>query len=762
MLESFFIYGTLPPTVEKGAYLLPLVVLSYAVAFFASYTALALAQQLVSARGKWEKRLLHWGGAFAMGAGIWSMHFIGMLSYKMRMKVEYDPALTLLSMLIAIAVAYGVLAIIARTQLSQWKILVSAVLLGFGICGMHYTGMAAMRMDASLHYTSGFFFLSVVIAIAASVAALWITFTLARHSSRYRYLFQIGAALIMGAAICGMHYTGMAAAVFIPYADCRYDPNQNFDMLALSIAGITSIILGLALVVGSYKKTQTEFLLASSESKLRAIIDNALDAVIAMDQDGNITEWNLQAEAIFGWSYQEALGRPLAELIIPPNYHDAHHRGMQAFLATGRAPILNKRIEVTALNRSGKEFPVELTITGQELPDSHHFTAFIRDITGRKLAEEKTGLLAAIVESSDDAIISKTLDDTISSWNAGAEHLFGYSAAEAIGQHINLIIPQGRRYEEYYIVGQLDKGERVHHYETVRLAKDGHPIDVSLTVSPIRNAAGKITGASKIIHDISARKETEAKLLRYTKELERSNQELDDFAYITSHDLKEPLRGLFNHASFLIEDFKDKLGEEGTQRLHRMAYLSKRMEHLVNDLLYFSRLGRTDLAIQDTDPNKMIHEIQQMLETFLKERNAHIVVPRPMPNIVCDKPRITEVFRNLITNAVKYNDKKERLVEVGFLENIETPNGIGHHVFYVKDNGVGIASEFHQEIFRIFKRLQNPVGEKESGTGAGLTFVKKIVERHGGRIWLESEPGKGTTFYFTVNKGGKHDEQPIH
>jgi len=242
----------------------------------------------------------------------------------------------------------------------------------------------------------------------------------------------------------------------------------------------------------------------------------------------------------------------------------------------------------------------------------------------------------------------------------------------------------------------------------------------------------------------------QAQLVNYTKALERSNQELDEFAYIASHDLKEPLRGLHNHAAFLLEDYQDKLDKEGVERLQRLGYLSHRMEQLVDDLLYFSRLGHTELAIQETDPNQIIHEIEQMMETSLRERNAHIVVPKPLPRIVCDKPRITELFRNLITNAVKYNDKKERIVEVGFLESVDSPHGKESDVFYVKDNGIGIEREFYEEIFRIFKRLESPVSGEETGTGAGLTFVRKIVDRHKGRVWLESKLGKGTTFYFTL------------
>jgi PAS domain S-box-containing protein len=267
----------------------------------------------------------------------------------------------------------------------------------------------------------------------------------------------------------------------------------------------------------------------------------------------------------------------------------------------------------------------------------------------------------------------------------------------------------------------------------------------------IRNADGSVREFVGSLNDITERREAEAALLSYTHALECSNRELDDFAYIASHDLKEPLRGLFNHATFLLEDYKDKLDEDGVRKLHRLSYLSQRMERLVNDLLYFSRLGRQDLAVQLTNMNEVIYDIQKTLEIFLEERHARIRVVNKLPSMTCDKPRITEVFRNLITNAVKYNEKDEKIVEIGFLETYPLGGDIMRNVFYVKDNGRGIAAQFYEEIFRIFKRLQSTKGEGEEGTGVGLTFVKKIIERHEGKIWLESEVGVGTTFYFTLS-----------
>jgi light-regulated signal transduction histidine kinase (bacteriophytochrome) len=251
-----------------------------------------------------------------------------------------------------------------------------------------------------------------------------------------------------------------------------------------------------------------------------------------------------------------------------------------------------------------------------------------------------------------------------------------------------------------------------------------------------------------------------AMLQRYTQDLERSNKELDDFAYIASHDLKEPLRGIHNHSRFLLEDNASKLDEDSVGRLNRLTYLSQRMEKLVNDLLYFSRLGRHELAIQPADLNAVVRDIETTLETFLEERHARILVPVKLPTITCDKTRVTEALRNLITNGVKYNEGEARTVEVGHLEAHSASGGARlRDVFFVRDNGLGIAPEFHQEVFRIFKRLQAGKGNEE-GTGVGLTFVKKIIERHGGTIWLESAPGNGTTFYFTL-KEQSHESKAV-
>jgi light-regulated signal transduction histidine kinase (bacteriophytochrome) len=244
------------------------------------------------------------------------------------------------------------------------------------------------------------------------------------------------------------------------------------------------------------------------------------------------------------------------------------------------------------------------------------------------------------------------------------------------------------------------------------------------------------------------------------EQLERSNNELDAFAYIASHDLKEPLRGIHNYASFLLADYQDKLDDEGVHKLNTLMELTKRMENLINALLHFSRLSRTDLSRNNININSLVNLVNNVIDVIKTSQSNFTIdlqIPEHLPIIKGDRVLIEEIFMNLISNAIKYNDQPEKRIEIGaFMEKpdwtlIDHPCFLQNlPVFYVKDNGIGIREKHLDTIFRIFKRLhaQNKYG---GGTGAGLTIVKKIVERHGGQILLESKYQEGTTFYFTLS-----------
>jgi chemotaxis family two-component system sensor kinase Cph1 len=255
-------------------------------------------------------------------------------------------------------------------------------------------------------------------------------------------------------------------------------------------------------------------------------------------------------------------------------------------------------------------------------------------------------------------------------------------------------------------------------------------------------------------------------LLRLNADLEHSNAELDSFAYIASHDLKEPLRGIHNYAGFLVEDYQDQIDEKGIEKLQTLVRLSQRMEALIESLLYYSRVGRVNLSVGAVALDAVLADTLELLQPRIVETGAEIRIPRSLPLAPCDRVRIGEVFANLISNALKYNDKPRPVIEIGYLEPEEGDaswqESVAYPVFYVRDNGIGIRQKHFETIFRIFKRLhgRNDYG---GGTGAGLTITRKIVERHGGRIWVESIHREGTTFFFTLGtaagQGGGDDDE---
>ncbi len=241
--------------------------------------------------------------------------------------------------------------------------------------------------------------------------------------------------------------------------------------------------------------------------------------------------------------------------------------------------------------------------------------------------------------------------------------------------------------------------------------------------------------------------EMTSELNAQTTALRRSNEELDSFAHIASHDLKEPLRGMHNYANFVVEDYAELLPESGVSMLETIAAMATRMTALIDRLLYFSKVGRTELGIRPVDLDKVLTGVLETLEIRLEEKGTAVHVPRPLPVVTCDMARVVEIFSNLVTNAMKYNDKVNPQIEIGFIDGA-VPQ------FYVKDNGIGIPESHHEAVFRIFKRLHKQ-DAFDGGTGAGLTIAKKIVERHNGRMWIESIVSEGTTFYFTL--GGESD-----
>jgi two-component system sensor histidine kinase/response regulator len=371
----------------SGSYDYRLVALSVVIAVMASYAALDLAARVTAARGRIRFAWLL-GGAAAMGTGIWSMHYIGMLAFSLPIPVLYDWPTVVLSLLAAVFTSAIALFVVSRQRMGWLAATVGSVVMGAGIATMHYTGMAAMRLPAMCHYSSGVVALSVVLAVVISLVALWLTFRL-RNDVKGKWLPKIASAVLMGAAIPVMHYTGMAAAGF-KFTGEPPDLSEAVSISSLGITGITIVtftVLGLAVLSSVMDRRYS--ILESSEERLRLIINTALDAVITMNAEGLITNWNSEAEKSFGWSAQEVLGRRLSEIIMPRRYREEHERGLLRFLSTGEGMMLRQRREITALHRDGHEFPVEVAISPVKFGGQWIFSSFIRDITEQKRAEEE-------------------------------------------------------------------------------------------------------------------------------------------------------------------------------------------------------------------------------------------------------------------------------------------------------------------------------------------------------------------------------------
>ncbi len=364
-------------------------------------------------------------------------------------------------------------------------------------------------------------------------------------------------------------------------------------------------------------------------------------------------------------------------------------------------------------------------------------------------AAPASALLSAIVDSCDDAIISKDLDGVIRSWNKAAERLFGYTEDETIGHSILMLIPSDRVEEEHRILSRLRRGERVDHFETIRVRKDGSKVNVSLTISPVKDGAGRIIGASKVARDITDRvrqeeavQEANLALQRANAALERANADLQQFAYSASHDLQEPLRVVAAYSELLQKKFGGRMGAVADEYIAHTVQGALRMETLLTDLRAYIQVSTAEgPAAAEIDSEAVLRKALANLNVSIRDSGA-TVTSSPLPRVRMFEFQLDQVFQNLVSNAIRYRSPAPPQIHVA-----AGMRGVDW-LFSVRDNGIGIESQYKEQIFGIFKRLHSTA--EYPGTGMGLAICHRVIERAGGRIWVESEPGQGSTFYFTI------------
>jgi PAS domain S-box-containing protein len=490
----------------------------------------------------------------------------------------------------------------------------------------------------------------------------------------------------------------------------------------------------------------------ASELSYRRLFEAARDGIMILDvETGRINDVNPFLVELLGFSRSEMIGKTVGEL---SPFKDIESNKVMLDRLQKDGYVRHEHLPLE--RRDGRHIAVEFVSNVYQTGDRNVIQCNIRDITERKRAEKTASRLAAIIESSDDAIIGEDLDGNIQSWNAGAEKIFGYSAAEMAGGPITPLLPAERLEEEHSILEKIKRGESVPHLETVRVRKDGSRVEVSITVSPIKDSAGKVVGASKVARDITERRQAAEALRRINTELEQhiaertaqlqaANGELEAFSYSVSHDLRAPLRHVMGYVDLLRNEAGASLSGKGLAHLRTISEAAKRMGELIDDLLAFSRAGRVGLQKRDINLDELVREMLREFQADTKERNIVWQI-HPLPAVWADHNLLRQALANLISNAVKFTTARAQAeIEIGC-----GPDTNGETVIFIRDNGAGFDPRYAHKLFGVFQRLHSAV--EFEGTGIGLANVQRIIGRHGGRAWAEGVVDGGATFYFSIPK----------
>lgn len=514
--------------------------------------------------------------------------------------------------------------------------------------------------------------------------------------------------------------------------------SRGTGLILFFIIGLVIIITAMTLTIVSVYRAEEA--LRRSEKLAHLLVEKRKDyAIFMVDPHGKIMNWNTSAEHLLGYTAEEIIGKSFDLFYLP---EDQQKNKAQKILELTQ---IQKQIETESWLKHKNDSRFWVMITSSAIFNENDqligFAILLRNVTKQKEAEVKFSLL---LEAAPDAMVIVDRQGKIVLANTQTEKMFGYVLNELVDQQIEILLPQH--------LHQTHVQHRQHYYadpkrrhmgaglELSGRRKDGSEFPVEISLSPLETAQGLLVTAA--VRDITTRKQADIKLQQLITNLERSNKELERFAYIASHDLQEPLRMIASFTQLLSKKYKDKLDQEANEYIEFAVDGALRMQQLITDLLAYSRVATKGKPFAPTDCKKIVEQAIRNLSVAIEESHAKITYDA-LPVIPADDVQLLQLFQNLLSNAIKFHDHHkppEIHVSAHQIKNVWN--------FYVKDNGIGINPEFHEKIFLIFQRLH---GKKEyPGTGVGLAICKKIIERHGGKIWVESMFGKGANFCFTI------------
>jgi PAS domain S-box-containing protein len=486
------------------------------------------------------------------------------------------------------------------------------------------------------------------------------------------------------------------------------------------------------------------------QSLLASLVENSDDAIISKDLQSIVQTWNKGAERIFGYSADEMIGKPITTLF--PEHLLAEEEDILSKLKRGERI---EHFETIRRRKDGQLINISLTVS--PVYDDHGTlvggSKICRDITNQTKTSREQAMLAAIVDSTEDGIISKDLNGIIQTWNRAATKIFGYSAEEMIGKSIEILIPPEMPEEEPRLLAKLRNGERIEHYETIRVRKDGERIDVSLTVSPIRNSAGTIIGASKIVRDVTKSKRLKDQydlLQSQLLSLEETSRLKSSFISTVSHEIRAPLGGIIALAEILAEE--EELPESAQAIADAVLESSQSLYNVLNELLDFSKVeaGKVNLEYRDFALRNTIIDVIRMInpERTKKGLVLRSIVDPDIPEFIAgDELRIRQILLNLANNAVKFSDKGAVYISANLVEAKDDTLVIE---FKVTDTGIGLSEDTIERLFQPYVQADPSTSRLFGGTGLGLSIAKSYVDLMGGQIGVNSKVNEGSTFWFKV------------
>jgi PAS domain S-box-containing protein len=468
---------------------------------------------------------------------------------------------------------------------------------------------------------------------------------------------------------------------------------------------------------------------------LETILECVHEAFISIDESGLIRGWNREAERTFGWAKDAVVGRPLHEVLIPERYREEHKRGMRRFLLTGHGPLLARRIEIQGLHRSGREIPVEMTISALADGGRWSFHAFLRDISERRSAGELQSRLATLVEYSADAVVSRTAEGLVTTWNPGAERLYGYTAQEMLGRLADRLVPPERIAENRELVARVLGGETISGFETEHVTKDGRRVDVALTISPIFDDAGRVSELALFGRDVTTSKEAQRALVQAYEELRHAHELRSNLVAVASHEIRTPLTSVVGFATTLVARWDQLEDSNKLEFLQLIEQQGQRLRRLVDEVLLLSRLdsGRTESRPETLDVAALARRVAMELRV---DGDTDVAPPNGV-EVSATPAHVHQILVNFLGNAAAYG-KPPFLVEVdGDEEQV---------VVRVSDCGPGVPDDFVPRLFDAYTRAGEGGEAWKQGSGLGLAIAKGLAEGAGGEVWYEPGRERGACF----------------